>query len=121
MVKAKLISYGARLTEFHVPDRHGKTADIVLGFDKVEDYVATNTFFGATCGRYGNRIRNGAFNLNGALVNVGCNEGASYLHGGHKGFDRKIWQTTADKVGGTRIRTCPRPSVAYGRKFLHAS
>lgn len=96
--KAKLISYGARLTEFHVPDRHGKTADIVLGFDKVEDYVATNTFFGATCGRYGNRIRNGAFNLNGALVNVGCNEGANHLHGGHKGFDRKIWQATADKV-----------------------
>jgi aldose 1-epimerase len=94
---AKLIAYGARLTEFHVPDRHGKTADIVLGFDKIENYVATNTFFGATCGRYGNRICNGTFDLEGSMVNVGRNEGANHLHGGHKGFDRKIWQATLDE------------------------
>jgi aldose 1-epimerase len=95
---AKLITYGARLTEFHMPDRSGKAADIVLGFDKIEDYIATNTFFGATCGRYGNRIRHGSFNLGGRAVKVGCNEGTNHLHGGHKGFDRKIWSAVADET-----------------------
>lgn len=94
---AKLITYGARLTEFHTPDRDGVTADIVLGFDKLEDYIATNTFFGATCGRYGNRIRNGRFELLGDTVEVGKNEGGNHLHGGHVGFDRKIWQATPDE------------------------
>jgi aldose 1-epimerase len=100
---AKLITYGARLAEFHLPDRHGKTADIVLGFDRIEDYVATNTFFGATCGRYGNRIRGGAFDLNGSTVNVGRNEGANHLHGGHVGFDRKVWQATTDEANNAVI------------------
>lgn len=95
---AKLISYGARLTEFHMPDRNGAIADIVLGFDKLEDYIATNTFFGATCGRYGNRIRDGRFELGGASINVGKNEGRNHLHGGHVGFDRKIWQATVDEA-----------------------
>ena len=95
-LSAKLITYGARLTELHAPDRAGKTADIVLGFDKIEDYIATNTFFGATCGRYGNRIRKGTFELEGAEVTVSQNEGQNHLHGGHRGFDRKIWQAAID-------------------------
>jgi len=94
---AKLITYGARLTEFHAPDRNGANADIVLGFDRIEDYIATNTYFGATCGRYGNRIHDGRFELGGATVNVGKNEGQNHLHGGHIGFDRKIWQATVDE------------------------
>ena len=95
-LEARLISYGARLTEFHLPDKQGKSADIVLGFDNLADYVATNTYFGATCGRYGNRIMNGQFNLDGKLIQVDTNEGPNHLHGGKKGFDRRNWQAMPD-------------------------
>ena len=71
---AKIISYGARLTDFHLPGRDGTSADIVLGFDDLDSYIATNTFFGATCGRYGNRIKDGRFELGGKTVQVDCNE-----------------------------------------------
>ena len=64
-LRAKVIAYGARLTEMWVPDRNGRFADVVLGFDDVAGYVATDTFFGATCGRYGNRIARGVFELDG--------------------------------------------------------
>lgn len=94
---AKLITYGARLTEFHMPDRNGQPADIVLGFDDLASYIGTNTYFGATCGRYGNRIRNGRFRLDGRRVQVDCNEGPNHLHGGRLGFDRKIWSAETDE------------------------
>ena len=90
-VSAKLISFGARLTELWVPDRHGTLADIVLGFDDLESYEATDTFFGATCGRYGNRISKGQFRLDGRNWQVDVNEGRNHLHGGKDGFDRKNW------------------------------
>lgn len=97
-LSAKLISYGARLTEFHAPGRDGTMADIVLGFDDLASYIATNTYFGATCGRYGNRIRDGRFTLDGKSVQVDRNEGPNHLHGGKHGFDRKIWNTAVDET-----------------------
>ncbi len=100
---AKLISYGARLTEFHMPDRHGKLADIVLGFDDLDSYIATNTYFGATCGRYGNRIRDGRFVLDGTPHQVDRNEGSNHLHGGSNGFDRKNWTASIDEVRNTVV------------------
>lgn len=100
-LRAKLITFGARLTELHVPDRNGKLGDIVLGFDSIEDYAATDTYFGATCGRYGNRIKDGRFVLDGVEHHLNVNEGPNHLHGGVQGFDRKIWQiaeAAADRV-----------------------
>jgi aldose 1-epimerase len=97
-LSAKLISYGARLTEFHAPGRDGTFADIVLGFDDLASYIATNTYFGATCGRYGNRIRNGTFALNGKTIQLDCNEGKNHLHGGRLGFDRRIWNAEVDEA-----------------------
>ena len=91
---ARLITWGARLTELHVPDRDGVTADVVLGFDTLAEYQATDHYFGATCGRYGNRIANGAFALAGQAVQVDCNEHGNHLHGGRQGFDRKHWAIT---------------------------
>ncbi len=88
---ARAISWGARLTELHVPDRDGVTADVVLGFDTLAEYQATDHYFGATCGRYGNRIARGAFVLDGHAVQVDCNERGNHLHGGKRGFDRKNW------------------------------
>ena len=88
---ARIITFGARLTQMSVPGRDGTMADIVLGFDDVASYAATDTYFGATCGRYGNRIKDGHFILDGEGVQVTRNEGSNHLHGGQQGFDKRIW------------------------------
>lgn len=100
-LSAKLITFGARLTELHVPDRGGRLGDIVLGFDTLEEYLATNTYFGATCGRYGNRIAKGRFKLDGVDYQLGINEGGNHLHGGKDGFDRKVWDASYEKGGNS--------------------
>lgn len=94
-LRARLVTFGARLTELHVPDRHGSLADIVLGCDSLADYAATATYFGATCGRYGNRIAGGQVTLDGKPVQLDRNEGPNHLHGGRAGFDRKVWAVGA--------------------------
>ena len=78
-VSIRVTDYGARLTELYVPDREGQTADIVLGFDDAESYAASPTYFGATVGRYGNRISRGKFNLLGTDYQVDCNEKLNHL------------------------------------------
>lgn len=90
-LRAKFITYGARLTELHVPDRNGELADIVLGFDDLDSYLSTDIYFGATCGRYGNRITKGSFQLYGEDYQVDQNEGLNHLHGGIEGFHAKNW------------------------------
>ncbi|HVG48845.1 MAG TPA: aldose epimerase family protein [Rubellimicrobium sp.] len=99
-IKARLITYGARLTELWVPDREGRPGDVVLGHETLEDYVASKAYFGATVGRYGNRIARGRFRLDGRDHQLDVNEGANHLHGGHGGFDRKKW--TLGEVTATR-------------------
>ncbi len=111
---AKIISYGARLTEFHMPGRDGKLADIVLGFDDLESYIATNTYFGATCGRYGNRIKNRQFELDGKAYQVDRNEGPNHLHGGRHGFDRKNWSAFADEKQNAVVFTMVSPDGEQG-------
>lgn len=96
-IHAAVISFGARLTELWVPAPDGTVADIVLGFDDLGSYVATDTFFGATCGRYGNRISKGRFRLDGQDIAVDTNEGRNHLHGGAAGFDRKNWTVASHK------------------------
>jgi aldose 1-epimerase len=90
-LSAKLITFGARLAELHVPDRNGRFGDIVLGFDTIAEYDATATFFAATCGRYGNRIARGQFMIDRVQHQLSLNEGKNHLHGGKTGFDRKVW------------------------------
>lgn len=113
-LSAKLITYGARLTELHAPGRDGEMADIVLGFDDVASYVATDTYFGATCGRYGNRIRDGRFSLDGEAFQLSLNEGANHLHGGIAGFDRKNWDATVDEATNTVTFTAVSPHGEEG-------
>jgi aldose 1-epimerase len=91
-VKAKVISYGAILTELHVPDRDGKLADVVLGFDTLKEYLAGHPFFGATVGRVANRVAKGKFELDGKEYTLAVNNGPNSLHGGLKGFDKKVWK-----------------------------
>lgn len=93
---ARLIDLGARLVGMHVPDRAGRSADIVLGFDDVDSYAATDLYLGATCGRYANRIRKGRLVLGGTAVEVTRNENGNHLHGGRRGFDKAIWSAYAD-------------------------
>lgn len=90
--RARVITYGARLTELWVPDRTGVLADIVLGHGDAAGYVATRAYLGATCGRYANRIAGARFALEARAVQLDRNEGDKHLHGGHDGFDRKIWE-----------------------------
>lgn len=88
---AKIMTYGAILTELDVPDRDGKAADVVLGFDNLKDYLAGHPYFGATVGRVANRIAKGKFTLDGKEYKLAVNNGPNALHGGLKGFDKVVW------------------------------
>lgn len=96
---AKVITYGAILTELHVPDKDGETADIVLGRDTLSEYLETGTYFGATIGRFANRIREGKFALDGKNYQLNT-QGKHHLHGGLKGFDKVVWEAKAVELSG---------------------
>jgi len=89
----KVTNYGAIITSIVVPDRDGKMADVALGYNRVEDYInaVDKPYFGAVVGRYGNRIANGEFTLNGETYSLLKNNGANHLHGGAVGFDKVVW------------------------------
>src|SRR5258708_5967454 len=87
-VEARITNYGGILVSLKAPDRKGALADIVLGFDSLDGYLASNPFFGALVGRYANRIGNARFALNGVEYTLEKNNGANSLHGGSRGFDK---------------------------------
>jgi aldose 1-epimerase len=87
----KVMTYGAIVKELHVPDKSGKLADVVLGFDRVEDYVKSSPYFGATVGRVANRIKNASFELDGKRYKLAANDKPHTLHGGTKGWDKVVW------------------------------
>ncbi len=86
-----IATYGGIVQSIILPDREGTKQDIALGFNTLEDYVAEHPYFGALIGRYGNRIANGAFSLDGISYTLAINNGLNSLHGGVQGFDKKIW------------------------------
>jgi aldose 1-epimerase len=88
---AKVTTYGAIITELHVPDRQGELGDIVLGFDNLEQYLKGHPYFGATVGRFANRIANARFTLDGKTYTLAAKNGPNHLHGGLKGFDKVLW------------------------------
>ena len=88
---AKVMTYGAILTELDVPDRNGKLDDVVLGFDHIDGYLSKEPYFGAIVGRVGNRIAKGRFTLGGRTYQLATNDGPNHLHGGKKGFDKVVW------------------------------
>jgi aldose 1-epimerase len=89
--EAIVISYGATLVSLKVPDRSGKSADVVLGYDSLDGYEQGKSFFGATIGRYGNRIAGGEFKLDGTSFHLPKNDGPNSLHGGTTGFNKRVW------------------------------
>lgn len=90
-MEVKIITYGGIMTSIRVPDRNGHMANVALGFDSLKKYETQNPFFGAITGRYANRIAKGKFTLNGQAYTVPVNDGPNALHGGLKGFDKRIW------------------------------
>lgn len=87
----KVINYGGIITQLMVPDRNGKSEDVVLGCNSLEDYVKASSFLGALIGRYGNRIGNGKFKVDGKEYKLAANNGPNNLHGGPNGFDKAVW------------------------------
>jgi aldose 1-epimerase len=99
-VVAKISTYGALLTELHVPDRDGKMADVVLGFKTLDRYEGDHPYFGGTIGRVANRIAKGKFRLNGQEYTLAANNGPNHLHGGLRGFDKRVWKAQPVSVAG---------------------
>jgi aldose 1-epimerase len=104
-MEARITNYGGIVVSLTAPDRDGTFEDVVLGFDDVEGYMSTHPYFGAIIGRYGNRIGNGQFTLDGETFTLAKNNGENALHGGLKGFDKAVWDAelvTTD--GGQALR-----------------
>jgi len=99
----KLTDYGAIVVAVETYDREGNRANITLGFDDLNGYLQRHPYFGATVGRYANRIAGGKFTLDGREYVLATNDGANHLHGGKEGFDRVLWSAepveTVDTVG----------------------
>src|SRR5690242_20543468 len=117
-VSATIISFGATLQSFKVPDRNGKIADIELGYDTLEEYVARPNYWGATIGRYANRIAGGHFKLDGKSYQLPLNDnGVNSLHGGSMGWDRLPWRivsVTQGKVASVKLEiTSPAGDQGY--------
>jgi len=93
-VEVTVTNYGGRIVSVMVPDRDGKLQDVVLGFDNIEDYININNNFGATIGRYGNRIAHGKITVDGVEYQLPQNNYGHTLHGGPEGFDSKVFDAT---------------------------
>jgi aldose 1-epimerase len=104
-VVCKVITYGATVTELHVPDKDGKMADVVLGCPDLKTYEAGHPFFGAIAGRVANRIAGARFTLDGKEHKLAANDGKNTLHGGKKGFDKYVWHAEpVDTKHGAAVR-----------------
>jgi len=110
--EAGVITYGAALQSLVVPGRDGRLADVVLGSDAIDGYLQPRSFFGATIGRYANRIDGATFVLDGQRHRVSTNEGANMLHGGAAGFDCRCWSVSA-------IGLVPTPFVTLSLTSRH--
>ncbi|VXB31104.1 aldose epimerase family protein [Massilia sp. 9I] len=93
---ARIIDFGGIITALHAPDREGKMADVVLGFDTLSPYETDSPYFGALIGRYGNRIARGRFTLDGEAYSLPTNNGNNHLHGGAPGFDKLKWEASVE-------------------------
>ena len=94
-MEVQIMNYGAIITKIIVPDKNKVMEDVVLGFDKVDDYIKDSPYFGAVVGRYGNRIAAGKFSLDGKTYTLAAQNNGQHLHGGLKGFDKRVWKTIA--------------------------
>lgn len=115
--RLRVLSYGGVVQSLEIPDRHGRRANVSLGFDDLDAYVASSPYFGALIGRYGNRIARGTFTLDGTKYQLPVNDGPNSLHGGDKGFDKRVWSVEPFRkgadVGLTLRRVSPDAEMGY--------
>lgn len=101
--RVRILTYGGIIQSIETPDRAGHIDNVVLGFPTLDGYLTNTgpekTYFGAIIGRYGNRIGQGAFRLNGTTYHVPVNNNGNSLHGGPVGFDQKVWQASPQNSG----------------------
>jgi aldose 1-epimerase len=116
-IRARIISYGATLQALEAPDRAGRSADVVLGYDDLAGYVQRPNYFGATIGRFANRIAGGTFVLDGKRYQLTRNDKTNSLHGGTQGFDKRVWHVGALHEGATAsvtfVLTSPSGDQGY--------
>ena len=116
-IELRAISYGGIIVSLRVPDRDGRRDDVVLGHDDLAGYLAKPSFFGALVGRYGNRIAGGRFTLDGRTYTLATNNGPNHLHGGVRGFDKRVWKAQPFERPGTAglvlTRTSPDGEEGY--------
>lgn len=98
-VEVSITNYGGAIRSIKVPDRNGVLGDVVLGYDTIEEYMRNPRYLGALIGRHANRIAGGKFSLNGIEYQLAQNNGENHLHGGPKGFDKRVWNATETAVG----------------------
>lgn len=102
-----ITNYGGIITKLTAPDKNGEWADVVLGFDSLDNYIKGSPFFGALVGRYGNRIAKGKFKIDGQEYSLPINNGPNSLHGGIKGFDKVLWnvkEINQDSIVGIELK-----------------
>jgi aldose 1-epimerase len=116
-VVIRAINYGGIIVSIHTPNRDGQLDDIVLGYDDLEGYLRETPYFGAIIGRYGNRIAQGRFSLDGETFELATNNGPNHLHGGLKGFDKVVWEAKSslgpEGVGVVFRYTSPHGDEGY--------
>ncbi len=120
-MQMKATNYGGLIVALTAPDREGEFADVVMGFDNLKDYIADTNFFGGLIGRFGNRIADGKFTLNGKSYDLATNNAPGgipcHLHGGEEGFHKKLWNAEAavadDAVGLKLHRVSPDGEEGY--------
>lgn len=120
-LRVKIMTYGALITSVETPNRDGKVENIVLSLDSLQDYIKGHPYFGATIGRYGNRIAKGKFKLDGKEYTLATNDKTNHLHGGKKGFDKVVWDAkpveTNDSVGVVFTHESPDGDEGYPGKL----
>lgn len=102
-VEVSITNYGGAITSITAPDRNGVFGDVVLGYETLEQYIRNPRYLGALIGRHANRIDGGKFSLNGVEYQLGQNNGANHLHGGVKGFDKRVWNAS-DTASGLHLQ-----------------
>lgn len=94
-MSADITNYGAKVVRLFVPGKNGELADVVLGFDTLDEITTRETYFGVVCGRFANRVGNGKFTLDGKEYTLAVNNGPNSLHGGIEGFNMKVWDVVS--------------------------
>lgn len=103
-LEAQITNYGAKIVSLTVPNKDGEKADVVLGFNTLEEWQTKETYFNAVIGRYANRIKNGQFTLDGKTYQLPINNGGNSLHGGIQGFNEKVWEVVGQSTYSISMR-----------------